>query len=117
MQPLMVNCARRRVNTIHNHLCRLASLKEQWREKRMGKQGQEKITPKQKHDRYLHEGQQGEEGRKTTECKTPSPPLSQVMTEHRSQMSRCAGTCGKTSELNEQRGGRKNSQTHQALMS
>lgn len=42
---------------------------------------------------------------------TMNPPLSQVMTEQGLKMSRCGETCGKTSHLNRQRGGRKNTQT------
>lgn len=55
-------------NTIHSQLCLLASLKEQWREKRKLTLGQEAVLTW--HDGYLHERQIEEVGRETTKCST-----------------------------------------------
>lgn len=61
----------------------------------------------------LHAGQieERKQGKLQSAEHTVNPPLSQVMTGQGCQMSRCGETCGKTSELNSERGGRKNSQT------
>lgn len=59
----------------------------------------------------MRDKQKRKEGKLQSAKRTMNPPLSQVMTEQSSKMSGCVGTCGKTSELNGERGGRKNSQT------
>lgn len=74
MPPLMASSAKMSVNTIHSQLCLLASLKEQWREKRTPTQDQGADNPERyvllQHDGYLHAGQTEEEGRETTESRT-----------------------------------------------
>ena len=79
MQPLMVNSTQMSVNTIQSQLCLLASLQEQWREKRTLTEDQEADNQKQCSSGMAvicMQGQIEEEGRETTECKTHHEPTS-----------------------------------------
>lgn len=99
----MVNSTQMSVKTIHSQLCPLASLKVQWRERRILTQSQPADKPRTK--------QEGKGGKLQSAKCIMNPPPSQVMTEQSFKMSRCGEACGKTSELNSEWGGRKNAQT------